>query len=170
MASDKLETFVSKNAKVNELQQLPESVKQALADHCEQYKRDPEGAHMWDPIVIGIPGGPVKNLLLTYTGRKSGRELECVLQYYERDGQVAVVGSRGGTEEHPVWYLNLLAHPRCEVQIARRRFSAVARTLDDAEHDRWWPTIVAEQPQQGIYQSRTTRRIPIVVLEPVAAG
>lgn len=165
MPQDAFETYISTNAKVDELQQLPETVQKSLNDHCEQYLRDPEAAHMWDPIVIGVPGGPVKNLMLTYTGRKSGRTLHTVLQYFERDGKFLVVGSRGGTEEHPLWFLNLQAHPECHIQVARRGFRAVARALDDAERDRLWPSIVEEQPTQGMYQARTSRRIPLVVMD-----
>jgi deazaflavin-dependent oxidoreductase (nitroreductase family) len=165
MDNEQLGTYLNPSAKVNELQQLPEVIQKALDDHCELYKRDPEAAHIWDPIVIGVPGGPVKNLMLTYTGRKTGRTLHTVLQYYEREGKYAVIGSRGGTEGHPAWYLNLLSHPRCEIQVARQHFHAVARTLGDDDHARWWPSIVAEQPQQAVYQARTSRRIPIVVLD-----
>lgn len=169
MAQDPFDTYISRNAKVNELQQLPENVQKSLNDHCEQYLSDPEAAHIWDPIVIGVPGGPVKNLLLTYTGRKSGRTLHTVLQYYERDGKFLVVGSRGGTEEHPLWFLNLQAHPQCHIQVARRGFRAIARVLDVGEHDRVWPSIVEEQPIQAMYQARTSRRIPLIVMEIVEA-
>lgn len=165
MDNEQLDTYLSRTAKVNELQQLPDVVQKALDAHCELYKTDPEAAHIWDPIVIGVPGGPVKNLMLTYTGRKTGRTLHTVLQYYERDGQFAVVGSRGGTEGHPAWYLNLQADPRCEIQVASRHHRAIARTLDEALHAQWWPTIVEEQPQQAVYQARTSRRIPIVVFD-----
>lgn len=165
MPTDQLEAYLSKNTKVDELQQLPRSIQEELDAHCELYKKDPEGAHMWDPVVIGIPGGPVKNLMLTYTGRKSGRTLTTVLQYYERAGKYAVVGSRGGTEEHPFWYLNLVAHPECRIQVASRGYRATARTLEEADHEKWWPTIIEEQPQQAIYQRRTSRRIPVVVFD-----
>ena len=167
MTDEQLDVYLSTNAKVNELQLLPESIQKALDAHCALYKADPHAAHIWDPAVIGVPGGPVKNLMLTYTGRKTGRTLSTVLQYYERDGQYAVVGSRGGTEEHPNWYLNLLAHPACEIQVIDQSYRATARTLEDADHQRWWPTIVREQPQQAIYQARTSRRIPIVVFDGV---
>lgn len=165
MDNEQLGTYLSHHAKIDELQQLPEVVQKALDDHCALYKTDPEAAHIWDPIVIGVPGGPVKNLMLTYTGRKTGRTLHTVLQYYEREGTYAVIGSRGGTEGHPAWYLNLQAEPRCEIQIARRHYHAVARTLTDEERARWWPSVIEEQPQQAVYQARTSRRIPIVVFD-----
>lgn len=153
---------------MNEMKALPDNVAQELAAHREFYKRDPKAAHYWDPVVIGVPGGPVKCLLLTFTGRKSGNELQTVLQYFEKDGKIAVVASRGGTEDHPVWYLNLLANPKSYTQVGERGYESVARTIDASERDAWLDVIYAEQPIQKLYQSRTTRLIPIVVLEEAA--
>lgn len=144
---------------------LPEAVRRAIAEHHEQYQRDPEAAHLWDPGVIGVPGGPVPCLLLHHVGRKSGRTLNSILQYYRRGDEVVIVASKGGLPQHPVWYLNLLAQPDCEVQIGRFRTRARARTLSGAEREAWWSRIVAEQPVQLEYQARTTREIPVVVLE-----
>jgi hypothetical protein len=85
------------NAGKDELKSLPDNVARELAAHLEQYKKDPVAAHYWDPICIGVPGGPVACLLLTHTGRKSSKPLDSVLQYYRRGNDVAIVGSRGGT-------------------------------------------------------------------------
>ena len=155
------------NAGKDELQALPDNVVRALAAHLEQYKKDPVAAHYWDPICIGVPGGPVASLLLVHTGRKSGKPLECILQYYRRGKEVAVVGSRGGTAEHPHWYLNLVAHPECTVQIAAERFRAQARTVTGPERGPWWDFVVKEQPIQREYQTRTSREIPVIVLDPI---
>ncbi|MGE3847937.1 MAG: nitroreductase/quinone reductase family protein [Gammaproteobacteria bacterium] len=144
---------------------LPEAVRRAIAEHHEQYQRDPEAAHLWDPGVIGVPGGPVPCLLLHHVGRKSGRPLASILQYYRRGDEVVIVASKGGLPQHPVWYLNLQAQPECEVQIGRFHTRARARTLTGAERAAWWTRIVAEQPVQRDYQARTTREIPVVVLE-----
>ena len=150
---------------VNEMKALPDNVAQELAAHREFYKRDPKNAHMWDPVVIGVDGGPVKCLLLTFTGRKSGNELQTVLQYFELDGKIAVVASRGGTEDHPVWYLNLLANAKCHTQVGERGYDSIARTIEPSEREAWLEVIYREQPIQRTYQSRTSRVIPIVVLE-----
>lgn len=149
----------------DELQALPDGVQAELDAHRNLYLTDPAAAHMWDPIVIGVPGGPVKCLLLTYRGRKSGRMLHTSLQYYELGSKIAIVGSRGGTIEHPVWYLNLLAEPRCHIQVGAESREAVARTVTGAERAAWWASVTAEQPVQLEYQARTTREIPIIVLE-----
>ncbi|MGE0486302.1 MAG: nitroreductase/quinone reductase family protein [Gammaproteobacteria bacterium] len=144
---------------------LPEAVRQTIAEHHELYLRDPEAAHLWDPIVIGVPGGPVPCLLLWHTGRRSGRRLNSVLQYYRRGDEFAIVASKGGTAHHPAWYHNLVAEPRCEVWIGGFKTPAVARTMGAAERARWWPGITAEQPQQLEYEQRTSREIPVVMLE-----
>ena len=144
---------------------LPAAVRREIAAHHELYARDPEAAHWWDPIVIGVPGGPVACLLLHHVGRKSGRPLNSILQYYRHEDDIVVVGSKGGLPQHPVWYLNLLAAPACEVEIGAFRSRALARTLGGAERQSWWQRVTAEQPVQLEYQARTEREIPLIILE-----
>ena len=151
----------------NDANEFPPEVLAAFAEHQKQYHQDPEAAHMWDPIVIGVPGGAVPCLLLFYSGRKSGRRLESVLQYYKRGEEIAIVASKGGMPNHPMWYLNLVAAPDCEVQIAVERSQVRARTVSGAERTAWWQFITAEQSQQLEYEQRTSREIPVVVLEPL---
>ncbi|MBL6750518.1 MAG: nitroreductase family deazaflavin-dependent oxidoreductase [Nevskia sp.] len=166
MANDKTSAFWSRGQQSrDQLEALPDQVKRELQAHLELYLKDPEKAHLWDPIVIGVPGGPVKNLLLTYQGRKSGKTLHTVLQYFKSGEQVAVVASRGGTVDHPLWYLNLLEQPQCEVRIGKFSSAATARTAEGEERARWWSLITREQPEQLKYQSRTTRVIPVVILD-----
>jgi len=155
---------------VNELKVLPDQVIKALEDHKQLYLSDPEQAHYWDPAVIGVPGGPVSCLLLEYTGRKSGKPLSMAIQYYRLDGHVAIVASKGGIEDQPLWYLNLLEKPECVVHIGSEVFDASARVATPDERARWWPVIEEEQPMQKIYQERTSREIPVVVLDPVGAA
>jgi deazaflavin-dependent oxidoreductase (nitroreductase family) len=142
-----------------------DAVRREIAAHHVQYLNDPEGAHLWDPIVIGVPGGPVPCLLLHHIGRKSGQALNSILQYYRHEDEIVIVASKGGTISNPAWYLNLLAHPACEVQIKHFRSPAIARTLTSAERAVWWPRITREQPMQLQYEARTPREIPVVVLE-----
>ena len=149
----------------DEVRELPEEVRREIAKHHEQYRTDPEKAHWWDPGVIGVPGGPVSCLLLFHRGRRSGKRRNSVLQYYERDGEIAVVGSKGGLPAHPIWYQNLVTEPHCEVWIGSHRSSARARVVSGEERDRWWRRITEEQPIQLEYQARTSRQIPVVLLE-----
>lgn len=144
---------------------FPPEVLQAFADHEAQYLTDPEAAHMWDPIVIGVPGGPVPCLLLLHKGRKSGQQLKSVLQYYEREGKIAIVASKGGAPHHPAWYLNLQAEPHCEVRIGKHQSPALARVVTASERAFWWPQIKDEQPAQVGYEKNTKREIPILLLE-----
>lgn len=145
--------------------EFPEAVRREIAAHHEEYARDPAKAHLWDPIVIGVPGGPVPCLLLHHVGRKSGRKLNSILQYYRHADAIAIVASKGGVTNNPAWYSNLVAHPECEVQIATFMTTATARTLSGEERAQWWARITREQPVQIEYQKRTRREIPIVVLE-----
>ena len=143
---------------------LPAAVRREIAAHHKLYASDPEAAHRWDPGVIGVPGGPVPCLLLHHVGRKSGRALNSILQYYRHEDEILIVGSKGGLPQHPVWYLNLLAQSTCEVQIGSFRAPAVARTLSGAERATWWRRVTEEQPVQLEYQARTAREIPLIVL------
>ncbi len=144
---------------------LPEAVRNEIAAHHELYRRDPARAHLWDPIVIGVAGGPVACLLLHHVGRKSGCKLDSILQYYRHDDEIAIVASKGGVVNNPAWYLNLVAEPRCEVQIGKFRSTAIARTVVGDERTQWWARITREQPVQLEYEARTRRQIPVIVLE-----
>ncbi len=149
---------------------LPDAVRREIAAHHALYAHDPEAAHLWDPIVIGVPGGAVPCLLLHHLGRKSGQRLNSILQYYRRGDDIVIVASKGGLPQHPLWYLNLLAEPACDVQIGAFRSPAVARTLSGAVRASWWQRVTAEQPIQVEYQQRTTREIPLIMLDmPIAA-
>ncbi len=144
---------------------FPPEVMQAFAEHEQQYLTDPDAARLWDPICIGVPGGPVPCLLLFHTGRRSGKRLKSVLQYYTRNGQIAIVASKGGASSHPKWYLNLVADPTCEVWIGSHKTAATARAMTPDEHAYWWPEMKAEQPAQVEYEKRTSRQIPLLILE-----
>ena len=166
MTDDHMEKYKgTAKVEVNELKVLPDQVVEELEAHRQLYLSDPDSAHYWDPVVIGIPGGPVPCLLLEYTGRKSGKSLNMAIQYYRFKGQVAIVASKGGTEDNPAWYLNLLANPVCKVRIGSFVSDAIAHVVENGEHAEWWDHIVKEQPIQAVYQARTSRRIPVVILD-----
>ncbi len=106
-------------------------------------------------------------LILTTTGRRSGRPHEVPLLYL-RDGEsLVVIASYGGRPNHPDWHLNLVAHSEAEVQIRGRRQAVTARMASSEERAMWWPRIVAAYEGYSQYQSRTDRLIPVVFLEPV---
>lgn len=106
-------------------------------------------------------------LILTTTGRRSGRPHEVPLLYL-RDGEsLVVIASYGGRPNYPDWYLNLVAQPDALVQINGRRQAVRARVATSAEREVWWPRIVDAYEGYTQYQSRTDRLIPVVFLEPV---
>jgi deazaflavin-dependent oxidoreductase (nitroreductase family) len=108
-------------------------------------------------------------VLLTTTGRKSGKAITQPLIYGIDGGRYVVVGSKGGAPEHPAWYLNLVAQPLLGVQVADRKFRAVARTASGAERQRLWQLMADIYPPYNDYRKLTSREIPVVVLEPLAA-
>jgi F420H(2)-dependent quinone reductase len=113
--------------------------------------------------------GGERVLLLTTRGKKSGKERIVPLLYLEDGSNLVVVASKGGWPEHPLWYGNLVADPKVEVQIGARREPRRARTATDAEHDALWPRLCDLYPSYQDYQNVTDRKIPVVILEPSAA-
>ena len=84
------------------------------------------------------------------------------------DGEYALVGSKGGAPEHPVWVYNLKAHPdEVLVQDGAAPFEARVREVSGDERAAWWERAVAAFPPYAEYQQKTTRQIPVVVLQPI---
>ena len=112
-----------------------------------------------------IPGsGPV--LLLTTTGRKSGRERTVPLLYLPDGEDLVVVASNGGTATHPTWWLNLQADPTATVEAGGKRLRVRAREASPAEKERLWPRLVEMYGGYEGYQEKTDREIPVVLLHP----
>lgn len=104
-------------------------------------------------------------LLLTTKGRRTGRRHTVPLLYLTDGDQLAVIASYGGRPHHPDWYLNLVANPEVEVQLLGSKHSLRARTANPGERESWWPRVVSAYDGYAVYQSRTDREIPIVLLE-----
>jgi deazaflavin-dependent oxidoreductase (nitroreductase family) len=137
-----------------------------IRKHIELYRSDPEKAHMWDSTPGGGPG-VLPTLLLTTKGRKTGKPRDVPLIYGESDGSYVVVGSRGGTPTHPVWFLNLEADPDCELQVSTKHVRARARVAEGEERERLWKQMAEIYPPYDEYQKNAgARTIPVVVLEP----
>jgi len=105
-------------------------------------------------------------LLLTTTGRRSGRPHTTALTFLSNGRNLVIVGSNGGAPQHPAWFLNLRARPQATVQIGKDRLVVRAHEAADEERDRLWIRAVQAYGGYSVYQSRTTRPIPVVVLEP----
>ncbi len=135
-----------------------------IAEHLQAYAESPKTAHFWDASFSGgYPNTPT--LLLTTTGRKSGRQITTPLIYGADGDRQVVIASKGGAPEHPAWYLNLLANPNVGVQVAERKFKAVARAVTGAERARLWQMMTEIFPPYPSYQKKTQREIPVIVLE-----
>lgn len=118
-------------------------------------------------VLGGFLGMPV--LLLTTTGRKTGKKRQTMLTSPLQEGErVIIIASWGGDDRHPTWFLNLRENPDVEVvmQGNERRMRAHVATPD--ERATLWPRVVKSYRGYGRYQERTDREIPVVVLEPAA--
>ncbi|MFI5664093.1 nitroreductase family deazaflavin-dependent oxidoreductase [Streptomyces sp. NPDC051684] len=103
-------------------------------------------------------------LLLDYQGRKSGQWRRTVL-IYGRDGDdYLIVASKGGADEHPLWYLNLQANPEVRLRVETERFTARAETLSAQDKARVWDSLVELFPPYAEYRKKTSRDIPVVRL------
>ena len=111
-------------------------------------------------------GAPV--MLLTTTGRKSGKLFTLPLLYLRDGDRIVTVASKGGMDHHPLWYKNLAADPNVDVQIGADLRRMRAHTASPAEKAALWPRLVAMYPDYAQYQKRTTRDIPVVILTPAA--
>lgn len=113
-----------------------------------------------------LHGLPV--IVLTTLGAKSGKIRKTPLMRVEHEGRYAVVASMGGAPKHPVWYYNLLADPRVELQDGPVRQDMVVREVTGEEKALWWGRAVAAFPPYAEYQTKTDRQIPLFVAEPAA--
>jgi deazaflavin-dependent oxidoreductase (nitroreductase family) len=121
-----------------------------------------------------LTGGKVANrmgkapiLLLTVAGRKSGKRRTTPLLHGRDGDNYVVIASMGGAPKHPAWYHNLQGQ-EAEIQVGRKRLRVRARDAEGEERERLWALMVSLYPSYDDYQKKTERRIPVVVLEPVA--
>jgi deazaflavin-dependent oxidoreductase (nitroreductase family) len=128
-----------------------------MADHMKRYvESNGADGHIWN----GVP-----TLLLTTTGRKSGEPVMLPLIYGEDKRRYVIVASKGGYPTHPAWYFNLVANPRVKLQVGAEKLDAKARTATGAERAELWKKMTKIWPAYDEYQAKTTREIPVVVLE-----
>ena len=127
------------------------------ADHVRRYvETDGEEGHDWQGTTT---------LILTTKGRRSGERRSTPLIYQRHGDSYLVVASKGGADQPPAWYLNLDADPEVEVQVKGDRFRARARNATPEEKPDLWRTMTAAWPAYDDYQRKTSREIPVVVLE-----
>jgi deazaflavin-dependent oxidoreductase (nitroreductase family) len=116
-------------------------------------------------------GGPFKGgqiLILTTKGAKSGEPREQPLAYSQDDGLHVVLASKGGAPTHPAWYHNLVKHPIVTVEVEGETFKAKANVVEDhEEYERLYAQHAAIMPGFNEYRQKTSRKIPVIVLEPI---
>ena len=128
--------------------------------------------HRWLYRVSGgrfgakMSGMPV--LLLTTTGRRSGEARTVPLMYLPYEKAAVVIASNAGEPKHPAWWLNLQGNPRASVQRGSETIAVTAREAEGEERAKLWARLIATEASYTVYQERTKRLIPVVVLDPVA--
>ena len=105
-------------------------------------------------------------VIVTNRGAKSGKVHKTPVMRVEHDGRYAMVASKGGAPDHPLWYYNVRANPLVEVQDGSQKQDMRAREISGDERAAWWARAVAAYPPYAEYQRKTTRQIPVFVLEP----
>jgi len=117
-------------------------------------------------VLGSVAGMPV--LLLTTTGRRSGKTRTTPLTFFRDGTDLVVIASNGGADRPPDWSLNLQQNPRAVVEIDTDKLIVTARTASGQDRERLWVVITATYAGYAGYQERTTRRIPVVLLTPEA--
>ena len=128
----------------------------------------------WNTWIYRVSGGRIGGrfpsgapiLLLTTIGRKSGRPQTAPLLYLKEGDNYVIVASKGGMSHHPLWFTNLEANPKVEVEVGNRKLPMTARRASNAEKAALWPKLVAMYSSYADYQARTERDIPVVILTP----
>ena len=127
-------------------------------EHVDRYlATDGEEGHDWQGA---------RTLILTTTGRRSGRRRQTPLIYGRHGDDYLVVASKGGSPQHPDWYHNLVANPEVDIQVKGDKLHARARTATSEEKPELWRIMTATGTPYDEFQAKANREIPVVVLEP----
>lgn len=105
--------------------------------------------------------------LVKYVGRKSGKIFITPLCYADIGGELVICGSKGGADQHPEWYLNIVARAQSEFQVATQAFRGTWREPAGAEREKVWSFFIDCHPFYANYQASTKRVLPLVMLKPV---
>jgi deazaflavin-dependent oxidoreductase (nitroreductase family) len=138
-----------------------------VSDHQTAYIRSggAEG-HIMDMSFLG--GYRYEQmLLLRYVGRKSGKTMIAGLGYFQFGSEIGILASKGAADDHPLWYLNLLAGGPIAFQVATQAFNATWREPAGAELEEAWTYAIKSNPLFGVYRKVSKRVIPIMLLNPL---
>ena len=135
-----------------------DSPKGWVRDHIKGYvESNGKVGHLWRGV---------HTLLLTTRGRKTGKLHRTALIYGQDGKNYLIVASNGGAPKHPNWYQNLVLNPKVEIQVGADKYTANARTASKEEKPRLWKIMAEIFPNYLDYQAKTTREIPVVIIEP----
>ena len=149
MTENAPESAVTENAELSPTDWVREQTEKILAQGST------DGVEVLDRPIV----------LFTTTGAKSGKKRYVPLMRVEENGKYAMVASKGGDPAHPSWYHNVKNNPHVTVQDGDKVAELVARELDGAEREHWWDLAVQAYPPYAEYQTKTTRLIPVFVVE-----
>jgi deazaflavin-dependent oxidoreductase (nitroreductase family) len=108
-------------------------------------------------------------LLLHHTGARSGQQRVSPLAYLPVDGGYAIFASKGGAPENPAWYHNLQANPKATIETGTETIPVIARVAAPEEREPIWTRQKQAEPGFAEYEQKTSRQIPVVILEPTHA-
>jgi len=117
---------------------------------------------------VGGPFGGMQLLLLTVTGRKTGKAYTRPLAYTQDGDRLVIVASKGGAPTNPDWYHNLTMHPEVTVEVGADRFRARAVKATGKERERLFEQHAQQYPQFNDYKTKTTRELPVFLLERIS--
>ncbi len=122
--------------------------------------------HIMDLDAVGGHGFTT-HCMIRFKGRKSGNVMITPLIYGDIGGEVVICASKGGADDHPSWYLNLIASPEVDVQIGTQAFRCSWREPEGAEREKVWAFMQDVFPSYTRYQETTDRLLPLVMMKPV---
>jgi deazaflavin-dependent oxidoreductase (nitroreductase family) len=114
---------------------------------------------------VGGPFAGAPMILVTHKGAKSGKEYTTPLVYSKDGDAVVIIASKAGAPDDPQWYRNMVANPAVTVEIGTESYAAVAREAKGDERDRLYAAQAALMPNFDEYAAKTTRTIPVIVLD-----
>jgi len=116
---------------------------------------------------IGGKMGKVSVLLLTTTGRKTGKQRTLPLVYIMDGSDYVITASAGGADKHPGWFFNIRSNPQATIQVKDKHIQVTAEIAEPEKKSELWSRLVEVAPNFAGYEKRTSREIPMVILHPV---
>jgi deazaflavin-dependent oxidoreductase (nitroreductase family) len=121
-------------------------------------------------VTGGKFGGHVQGLqvlLLTTTGRKTGKKRTTPLGYFIENGNYVITASNAGFDTHPAWFHNLRTNPRVQIEVQNQEMQAEADIASAEKRTSLWSKLISLSPAYGNYSRKTSREIPMVILRPL---